>query len=170
MNSMSALLPSMSAALTCLSMLCPTTPHLRTFEVIMGELTKYFRPIHGHLTLSFSICVCDEYGFRTHVCFLTSCKAIEVLVRVGPRSRVIHIESERKLVAAIRRSFSDVPRVANADLIIQIKDEDWGREFVDLKEDQVIPNRSVLNVIPQVGFMMVFETSFFSYPCESIFF
>ena len=96
---------------------------------------------------------------------------MEVLVRVGPCSRVIHIESKRELVAAIRCSFSDVPRVANADLIIQIKDEEWGGEFVDLKEDQVIPNRSVLNVIPQVGFMMVFEMSLsFSYPCDSIFF
>ena len=34
------------------------------------------------------------------------------------------------------------------------KDEDWSGEFVDLKEDQVVPDRSVLNVIPQVGFLI----------------
>ena len=78
--------------------------------------------------------------------------AIQVLVRIGPHSRVVRIESRRELVPTIRRSFADVPRVANAcKLLVQIKDEDWGGEFVDLKEDQVIPDRSVLNVIPQVG-------------------
>ena len=50
--------------LMCLSMLCPTTPHLGAFGVIMGELTKKFRPIQGHLTLSHTIRICDEYGFR----------------------------------------------------------------------------------------------------------
>ena len=59
------------------------------------------------------------------------------------------------LVPTIRRSFADVPRVANAfKLLVQIKDEDWGGKFVDMKEDQVIPDRSMMNVIPQVGFLM----------------
>ena len=83
---------------------------------------------------------------------LNEAMAIQVLVRIGPHSRVVRIESRRELVPTIRRSFADVPRVANAcKLLVQIKDEDWGGEFVDLKEDQVIPDRSVLNVIPQVG-------------------
>ena len=83
---------------------------------------------------------------------LNEAMAIQVLVRIGPHSRVVRIESRRELVPTIRRSFADVPRVANAcTLLVQIKDEDWGGEFVDLKEDQVIPDRSVLNVIPQVG-------------------
>ena len=47
-----------------LSMLCPTIPHPGAFGVIMGELTKKFRPIQGHLTLSRTIRICDEYGFR----------------------------------------------------------------------------------------------------------
>ena len=85
--------------------------------------------------------------------------AMEVLVRIGPHSRGLRIESQRELVPTIRRSFADVPRVVNAcKLLVQIKDEDRGGEFVDLKEDQVIPDRSVLNVIPQVGFLILFKT------------
>ena len=50
---------------------------------------------------------------------------IQVLVRIGPHSRVVCIESKRELVSTIRCSFADVPRVENAcELIVQIKDED----------------------------------------------
>ena len=74
---------------------------------------------------------------------------IQVLVRIGPHSHVVRIESKHELVPTIRCSFADVPRVANAcELIDQIKDKDWGGEFVDLKEDQVIPDHSMLNAIP----------------------
>ena len=120
-----------------LSMLCPTTPHPGTFGVIMGELTKKFRPIQGHLTLSRTIRICDEYGFRTRGCKFNAIERamesleIQVLVRIGPHSRVLRIESQRELVPTIRRSFADVPRVVNAcKLLVQIKDEDWGGEFV----------------------------------------
>ena len=112
-----------------------------------------FCPIHEHLTLPRTICICDKYGFRT---CLFSDKVIEVLVQVGQRSRVVRIESEDELVAALCRSSLDVPREANANLIVQIKDKDWGGDFMDLKEHQVIPNHSVQNV---VGFMMVFKIS-----------
>ena len=48
--------------------------------------------------------------------------------------------------------FADLWQVADASsLILQLKDEEWGGKFVDLKEGQVIPDHSVLNVIPQVG-------------------
>ena len=76
-------------------------------------------------------------------------------MRIGPHSRVVRLENQRELVPTIRRSFADVPRVANGyKLLVQIKDEEWGGEFVDMKEGQAIPDRSVLNVIPQVGFPM----------------
>ena len=144
-----------------LSMLCPTTPHLGAFGVIMGELTKKFRPIQGHLTLSRTIHICDEYGFRTRGYKFNAIEQaiksleIQVLVQIGPHSRVLRIESQCELVPTICRSFANVPRVVNAcKLLVQIKDEDWSGEFVDLKEDQVVPDRSVLNVIPQVGFLI----------------
>lgn len=35
--------------------------------------------------------------------------------------------------------------------VIQLKDENWFGEFVDLREGQEIPDRSVVNVIPQVN-------------------
>ena len=72
---------------------------------------------------------------------------VQALVGVGPHSRVVHFESDRELVPTIRRSFADMPRVASATtLVIQIKDPEWGGEFVDLKEDQAIPDHCVLNV------------------------
>ena len=53
-------------------------------------------------------------------------------MRIGPHSRVVRLENQRELVPTIRRSFADVPRVANAcKLLVQIKDEDWGGEFVE---------------------------------------
>ena len=77
---------------------------------------------------------------------------VQVLVRVGPHSRVVHFESDGDLVPAIRRAFSDLRRVVDASsLVIQLKDEEWGGEFVDLKEGQMPSDHSVVNVIPQVG-------------------
>ena len=73
------------------------------------------------------------------------------------KTTVLRIESQCKLVPTIRRLFADVPRVVNAcKLLVQIKDEDWIRWSV---EDQVIPDRSVLNVIPHVGFLKTLTCS-----------
>ena len=91
-------------------------------------------------------------------------QSLQALVRVGPHSRVVHFESYHDLVPTIRRSFADVPRVSRATtLVIQIKDAEWGGEFVDLKEDQAIPDHCVLNVIPltiQVKFHYASGSSF----------
>ena len=71
---------------------------------------------------------------------------------MGPHSRVVHFENDGDLVPAICRVFSDLRRIVDASsLVIQLKDEEWGGEFVDLKEGQMHPDHSVLNVIPQVG-------------------
>ena len=83
-----------------------------------------------------------------------------VLVRLGHHSRVVEFSSNDDLKTAIFRVFSDVPRVANAStLVLQLKSSEWGGEFVDLREGQAIPDRSVLNVIPVVGspFFLLFN-------------
>ena len=74
-----------------------------------------------------------------------------VRLQVGPLqvySRVVEFESETVLVPAIRAAFPDVLEAStiNANLHIQIKDTAWGGEFVDVKEDQLIADHSVLNV------------------------
>ena len=75
----------------------------------------------------------------------------KVLVRVGANSRVVTLESDADVNAAIVGAFSDVPRVRDASsFVIQMKDVEWG-EFIDLAEGQAIPDRAVLNVVPQVG-------------------
>ena len=74
--------------------------------------------------------------------------AKQALVRAGVCRRVVHFSSRGDLVPAIRSTFSDLPCIASAGkLIIQNKDEEWEGEFVDLREDQDIPDRSVLNVV-----------------------
>ena len=46
----------------------------------------------------------------------------------------------------VRTVFSDISQVAtlNAKLLVQIKDQQWGGEFVHQQEDQDIPDRSML--------------------------
>ena len=74
--------------------------------------------------------------------------AKQALVRAGVCRRVVHFSSRGDLVPAIRSTFSDLPCIASAGkLVIQTKDEEWEGEFVDLREDQDIPDRSVLNVV-----------------------
>ena len=78
----------------------------------------------------------------------------QFLVRVGANNRVVNVESGGDLRAAIRRTFADLRRMKDASrLVIQIKDSAWAGEFVDLTEDQLqsVPNKSVLQVIPEVG-------------------
>ena len=72
----------------------------------------------------------------------------QVLVRLGVHSRVVRFCSMEDLVPSIRTSFAGVSELAStsAQLVIQLKDEEWGGEFVDLREDQEVPNRSVLKV------------------------
>ena len=77
----------------------------------------------------------------------------QVLVHMRSNSRVIKIQSDDELKLKIRFTFADIPRVVNVlKFIIQFKDEEWGGEFVDLREDQETPDRRILNVIPQVRF------------------
>ena len=77
----------------------------------------------------------------------------QVLVRMGSNSRVIKIHRDDELKSKICSTFADIPRVVNASkFVIQLKDEEWGGEFVDLREDQEMPDHSILNVIPQVRF------------------
>ena len=77
----------------------------------------------------------------------------QVFVRMGSNSRVIMIQSDDELKSNIRSTFADIPRVVNTSrFVIQLKDEEWGGEFIDLREDQEIPDCSILNVILQVRF------------------
>ena len=63
----------------------------------------------------------------------------KVLVRVGANSRVVTLESDADVNAAIVGAFSDVPRVRDASsFIIQMKNVEWD-EFIDLAEGQAIP-------------------------------
>lgn len=71
-----------------------------------------------------------------------------LLVRVGDNSREVAVSSneEEVLKHATRVAFKDVlPN--DAEFFFQIKDPDWGGEYVDLQPAHPIPDRSVLKVI-----------------------
>ena len=45
--------------------------------------------------------------------------------------------------------------VSKDELILQIKDESWGGEFVDLQEKESVPDHSVLRVVHSVSILCI---------------
>ena len=76
-----------------------------------------------------------------------------VLVCFGERKRPVTYtvdENEKEsLLAAAREVFTDVDGIVD-ESVVQVKNEQWGGEFVDLKEDEKIPDRAVLRVVTEV--------------------
>ena len=151
-----------------LSMYCPTTPLPGARGVMTGGLTGKSMPHVGAFDISvFWLQYANIRNFWSRAnessWLIDSCMCSkvdkmaatskQVLVPMGSNSRVIKIQSDDELKLKICSTFADIPRVVNASkFVIQLKDEEWGGEFVDLREDQEIPDRSILNVIPQVRF------------------
>ncbi len=65
--------------------------------------------------------------------------AIKVLVRFGDRCRPVQFTGD-ELHLKIREVNQQ------EDFFLQIKDEEWGGEFVDISDEQQIPDKSVLNI------------------------
>ena len=73
--------------------------------------------------------------------------SLKNLVKAGPFRRVVEYTAEEGIYLAIRRVFSDVPRMAKATaFVLQRKDEEWG-EFLDMKKDETVRDRCVLKVV-----------------------
>ena len=76
-----------------------------------------------------------------------------VLVRYGERSRSVTFTSGSEsdsdlLLKEVVKTFDDqMPK--STKLFLQIKEEEWGGEFVDVSRTQSIPDRSVLKVVMQ---------------------
>ena len=71
-----------------------------------------------------------------------------LLVHIGDNSRevVVSSDEEEVLKHATRVAFKDVlPK--DVEFFFQIKDLDWGGEYVDLQPPHPIPERSVLKVV-----------------------
>ena len=52
-----------------------------------------------------------------------------------------------RLRQSISECFKDVLKVDASDIILQIKSEDWGGEFVDIESSATIPDKSVVRVL-----------------------
>ena len=77
-----------------------------------------------------------------------------VLVCFGERKRpVTYTMDERKsekesLLSAVNEVFADVEGIGDdAEHLVQVKNEQWGGEFVDLKDEEKIPDRAVVRVV-----------------------
>lgn len=72
----------------------------------------------------------------------------QALVQYAVYSRVIRFTDGRlpAISAAILRTFSDIQPPVPDQMNIQMKREEWGGEFVDVGDDEVVTNRSVLKV------------------------
>ncbi len=79
-----------------------------------------------------------------------------VLVRFGERSRPVTFTSGSDsgsdadlLLKEVQKTFSDQMgrRVEENEFFLQVKDEDWAGEFVDVAATQAIPDKSVVKVL-----------------------
>lgn len=76
----------------------------------------------------------------------------KVLVCFGERKRIVCISSnsqsdEEQLRTNACEIFKDVIPTGMESIFFQVKDEQWGGEFLDLTEGQVIEDRSIVNMI-----------------------
>ena len=117
-----------------------------------------------------------------YTCCAMACEQTEktVLVRFCERSRPITFtsggsdsESDSDLVLKqFLRTFDDQITKSAAqrnELFLQIKEEEWGGEFVDVSREQVIPDRSVLKVLVEKSEKKVSTTGFSIVLCRCIF-
>ena len=74
---------------------------------------------------------------------------ITVLVCLGERRRPVRLNSSslEALMAAVLSQFSDVLPAAKCDLLLHIKDDNWGGMFVDIVEGHLILDWSVVKVV-----------------------
>ena len=75
-----------------------------------------------------------------------------ILVEIGSNRRpvVFKPKSGRELVElkqAVVESFQDVLNTADLnDLLVQVKSEEWGGEFVDVLDSDSIPDKSIIKI------------------------
>lgn len=74
----------------------------------------------------------------------------DVLVVLGEHRRPVSFVDSGKgeLLSAIRKAFQVE---GNCRVFVQIKNEEWGGEFTDVVEGQVIANRSILRAVVERG-------------------
>ena len=79
-----------------------------------------------------------------------------VLVTVGGRNRIVRFwhgiasapsqSDKTALTAAVKSAFRDV-LLEDQDLILQMKNEDWGGAFVEVIDDQTIPDKATIEAV-----------------------
>ena len=60
---------------------------------------------------------------------------------------ILHVGSVKELKKAIFTKFSDVLQADSCSLFLKMKDDAWGGLFVDLKEEKVVKDRSIIKAL-----------------------
>ena len=71
--------------------------------------------------------------------------ASKVLVLLGDNTRVVCYNSTKDLKDSIVETFKDV--IEGQDFFLQVKSEEWGGLFVDLKDDEEVVDKSVIKAV-----------------------
>jgi len=76
----------------------------------------------------------------------------KVLVCFGDRKRCVNIPAESEndleyLNAIAIEVLKDVLPTSAIQIFLQLKDEEWGGEFVDIYDNQVIEDRSIVKMV-----------------------
>lgn len=80
-----------------------------------------------------------------------------VLVCLGEQRKPVSfisdgtVEERKVLRDAIAVAYSDSPCSVAEKPILQMKNELWDGVFVDIGKEEVIPNRAVLRIVPEVS-------------------
>ena len=103
--------------------------------------------------------IVSAQGMATGLGSSASCSSsdVTVLVYVGERKRAVSLSfsanETRKacLLAAVSKAFQDAD-IHFDDAVVQMKSEEWGGGFLDVKEDDVIPDTAEIRIVEMVRF------------------
>ena len=113
----------------------------------------YERFCKDHFTTSCTDCqICTLMAIASFVFILLIAMEAEksVLVTFWGRNRIVTFytglqSDESSVTAAVRTNFRDV--IKDEQFFLQMKNEDWGGAFVELLEDQTIPDKAVIEAV-----------------------
>lgn len=69
----------------------------------------------------------------------------KALVLLGENTRVVYYNTTNDLKDNILQTFKNV--IEDHDFFLQVKSEEWGGLFVDLNNDEQVPDKSVIKAV-----------------------
>ena len=130
----------------------PNSPPPGTGWGLARHLPKSSAPGVGHLLIPYTRTRERVYWLRGYCGFSMAEK--KILLCLGKRKRAVSFNSDESesdksvLTKKVREEFSDILEKDQTEIIIQVKNEEWN-DWVDLKDNVDVPDKSVLQVIAE---------------------